>query len=545
MSNLIFSINFIFYLCVTITSVCNGYYSKSIKISKDGDWLKLSENKHWLVRALYKNEINKTGFGYLEIETNPNLSNEYQAYFAGYIEGLTTSELIYSHWYNTVKNVCTDTETNCTAINTFILQNTKWVKENIQKYSSDPYWHQVKLYYTQVEGILDGCNSLIQDNQLTWMDIMWLNIYADVLDLREALGGEEIVGNGHCSVLIKILPGYKDIYFGHDTWSNYCSMLRIQKKYMLNYKKSPNSSEKIPGSQVSFPSYPGSVASVDDYYLIASGLATTETTNQIFNKSLWSTITTDNIVWESIRSVIANRLASDGESWSNIFKLYNSGTYNNQWMILDYKKFKPGNPPTTGAFWVLEQIPNKVVTSDLTQVLIDKGYWSSYNIPYYKDIYELTGYEEKFKQLGNWFSHDNAPRAKIFERDQANVTNMDSFMSLMRSNNYQHDPFAHCQCDPPYSATGAISARDDLNPSNGTYQFKGQGHRPAGAIDAKITNSSLFLNLQFIAVSGPSTGTGGALPVFKWSTSDFSNITHMSHPDVWDFKPVLHKWKLH
>ena len=45
---------------------------------------------------------------------------------------------------------------------------------------------------------------------------------------------------------------------------------------------------------------------------------------------------------EWLRNVIANRLAVTGQDWTEIFSQYNSGTYNNQFGILDYKQFKKG-----------------------------------------------------------------------------------------------------------------------------------------------------------------------------------------------------------
>ena len=36
--------------------------------------------------------------------------------------------------------------------------------------------------------------------------------------------------------------------------------------------------------------------------------------------------------------MVSNRLATSSSSWANIFEKFNCGTYNNQWMILDYNK---------------------------------------------------------------------------------------------------------------------------------------------------------------------------------------------------------------
>jgi hypothetical protein len=51
---------------------------------------------------------------------------------------------------------------------------------------------------------------------------------------------------------------------------------------------------------------------------------------------------------EWIRVVISNRLANSGKEWIDKFFIYNDGTYNNQWMITDFKQFTPGQPPKAG-----------------------------------------------------------------------------------------------------------------------------------------------------------------------------------------------------
>lgn len=61
-----------------------------------------------------------------------------------------------------------------------------------------------------------------------------------------------------------------------------------------------------------------------------------------------------------------------------------SGTYNNEWMVVDYNLLKP-NAETVeeqlpdGVLTVLEQLPNQVVVDDQTNVLRNNTYWSSYN----------------------------------------------------------------------------------------------------------------------------------------------------------------------
>ena len=82
----------------------------------------------------------------------------------------------------------------------------------------------------------------------------------------------------------------------------------------------------------------GSIASLDDFYLTSAGLATTETTLFVYNKELYRNLSSDFAVYEPIRVMVANRLAQFASQWGKMFEKYNSGTYNNQWMIVDYKK---------------------------------------------------------------------------------------------------------------------------------------------------------------------------------------------------------------
>lgn len=78
------------------------------------------------------------------------------------------------------------------------------------------------------------------------------------------------------------------------------------------------------------------------------------------NMSLYAYTTPQTILYW-VRVMVANRMASSGSEWSTIFAKYNSGTYNNQWMIVDNKLYTPGQPIQANTLWIAEQIPGYVV----------------------------------------------------------------------------------------------------------------------------------------------------------------------------------------
>ena len=46
-----------------------------------------------------------------------------------------------------------------------------------------------------------------------------------------------------------------------------------------------------------------------------------------------------------------------------------TGTYNNQYMIIDLKKVQLGDQLANGTLWIIEQIPGLVVGTDQTAIL--------------------------------------------------------------------------------------------------------------------------------------------------------------------------------
>jgi hypothetical protein len=116
-----------------------------------------------------------------------------------------------------------------------------------------------------------------------------------------------------------------------------------------------------------------------------------ETTNGVYNTSLYKYLTVESVLsW--IRTIVANRMAGDAPTWVSVFSQYNSGTYNNQWMVTDFKLFAPQKTLPPNTFWIAEQIPGYIHSGDMTDHLNKFGYWPSYNIPYFEDIFEVSGF---------------------------------------------------------------------------------------------------------------------------------------------------------
>jgi hypothetical protein len=368
-----------------------------------------------------------------------------------------------------------------------------------------------------------------------------IQLVGDLFDLEDVLHKKKderarhYPENTHCSGIVKLAPGNQDLFISQVAMSGFETMTRVLKLYKFGYDKT-----KVPGHTTTFPGYPGGLFSSDDFALFSSGLAGIETTVNIYNKSLYSNVKSQGQLHTWLRTIVANNMAKTAKEWTRVFRRFNSGTYNNQWVILDYKLFKPGQPlPKKGLMWVLEQIPGTVISKDMTKHLLNYTYFPSYNLPFFKKIQEMSGFLAEGKRVGDWTNYHNCPRAKIFRRDHHKVVDIDSLTKLMRYNDYKHDPFSRCNCTPPYTAEAAISARGDLNPKNGTYALPGMGHVNHGGLDYKGTNYEMAKKMMFRAWAGP---TYDPLPPFSWKTTDLVT-PHFGMPEEYKFLPVEYQWE--
>ncbi|XP_018648446.1 hypothetical protein Smp_126120 [Schistosoma mansoni] len=433
---------------------------------------------------------------------------------------------------------------DCEVLQKYLSENMAYMLNEAYKHGEhNPFWYQVGLQLWQLKGMSDAFNrkfidraDLLNHSYLNTMidevmGIYLLQLNGDLGDLVSALSvptlkkgknklGHPFIASPSCSALIKIVDN--NVYLSHVTWSTYSIMLRVLKHYNFPWKTVNNAnSQKIPGFAITFSSYPTLTSSVDDFYLTSANLTITETTNNVYNYSLWNIVRngSKNSVFTFMRGMVANRLAKTGDEWIEYFKYNNSGTYFHENDIIHM-------------YCINLFLCRGIVSSlDVTKILAIQGYWASYNLPFIDDIYILSGTKNMAKIHGDWYVHNMTTRAKIFRRDHHKVVDFPS----MIYNDFMNDPLSACPCKPPYTSNKAISARDELNDPKGQYPIRSWSYRLHGGTDAKIVDLSMTIQLNMIAISGP---TYDNLPPFRWSLIKDVEKPLM-HPDKWQFPPVV------
>ena len=326
-------------------TILNIYYSKDFNnyttnISKNID-------EDAIAYAIYNKSYERTGWDFLSISTYDKKDKRYndtdKAYAMGYLEGVLTKDRIYSYANNLIHYEFSKINFKIPdIIKQIFKKNIDYMKKkSLEKKDTDIKWENIYYIYQQLIGLYDGYMSVAEkEKQFEFEEFIILPSAADEIDIIKfiekknerpnfiEMKDEEIkryfLLNSHCSALIKLADDFSDIWFGHNTWFNYNSMIRIFKEYRFISNKRNEKSKTV-----SFSSYPATLYSSDDFYYLDSNLLVMETTNSIFERNLYDLVNPEALLtW--VRVILANRLASSAEEWTNIFKIENSGTYNNQ-----------------------------------------------------------------------------------------------------------------------------------------------------------------------------------------------------------------------
>lgn len=471
-------------------------------------------------RAYYKSSIFESGWSIIEIETSSKYPDTVQAYAAGLLEGSLTWQMIHHHWHNTINVVCEKWADECQKLMRFLRENTDIVRERAERLATtDPFWHMVRLFYLQLDGLEAGLRFAVRRNrqtvEMTKEHFLWLAMAADLPDLERALNSSEsyhdyIKG----MIFLKSLPreGLDSLVaIGHTTAAPYAKMLRLLKKYTFGYHVLPISknSAPVPSRTIIMSSYPAALSSHDEFYLtqgenhelIVAGIPMTVT-----NRSLWNFMNAKDQVMSSVRVMAANRLAMNGRSWSHSMSLQNGADVGRQWVTLE---------PRNGVVWLVEQLPGLIRTANISQQFASTDVLWAIGEIYLPEIDVVINENEE--------EDDDVTKSDLVARLQSNITTTEHFRRLMRGYNHEKSTIKND------SQAQILTNEGDLEKVD----------LPFGIIDMKIVLADADGVKSFEVTSGPSM-LDSTQP-FQWSTT-FPNVSHVGQPDIFDFDSVTPLW---
>ncbi|CUG06600.1 lysosomal endosomal membrane protein p68, putative [Bodo saltans] len=545
---------------------------------------------HVVAEIIYNKSYDQIGWDFVQVTANQDLLNSeedkgFTAYYAaGYLEGYVTAVKIGQVF---VGNNLTYPQPPAVAdwVDRHIAFMKSQATDNMRAGYPSAFWTQLGNLVAQMEGIAAGYMQYVVDHHrvgaenqpnLTFTEIFLLNFNNELGDIFNVVNVSSFESevfapkqrtavsakhdnklmpfknkNLHCSALVKVTSN--DIFFSHVTWGGYNTMVRQYKVYKFQ-------------TTVSMSAVAGTIASGDDWYQTSNMLGVQETTNDYYNNSLFQFVIPESSS-EFLRVMVATFLANNGREWVELFQFNNSGTYCNQWMVLDYKLYTPGavgDALPDNLLWVAEQIPGNVTSADVTFVLRATTYWASFNIPYFPNIYNLSGFAALEEEFGPVNSYTKYARPEIFKRNNTDVVDLESMRRMMRYNNWEFDPLSVIpmrrmmrynnwefdplsviplcpECNPKGSPWLTISSRGDLVdssfilPANKDYgsQFE---QAPMGGIDNKIGSYEMISKgAMGTVICGP---TYDQQPVFNFSKV-FPDLRPPGSANYFDFPYVF------
>lgn len=489
--------------------------------------------------------------GQLHCGTRAGADDGVQMYGAGLVEGFLTAPAIADYFLNTRDYFVSPYGLNASLANGEL----DWLRAQdgaaraaaaAAGADADESLQALRLLLLQFDGLVAGYQAAVEEEAhevearggvrvlptLTPTDFLFLNGNGDLYDLIERFrpaaetppppSYARLATAGRCSALVAVAPDVSDLFIGHAVWDSLSQATKIYKHFATRLALGG------PGEQrVSFSSFPGELSSDDDFYLTTSpraSLAIVSTTLHILDPALYAQVSPPRaslLCWQRAR--VATLLARSGAHWASLFAAQNSGTYNNEWLVVDLGRFEPGGELKEGLLTVVDQIPGLVTAADRTRSL-ERGYWPSYNLPSDPRVYNACGLGEKgvvdahAAAAGGagarWLSYQLAPRAALFRRDGGGIASLSRLRDVVRGV-HRGAPGAPATPDPLArgDALASVCGRADLETDPASRE-------PRGCFDGKATSwreavgGERGASLAAHVVTGPSTH-GGLLPPFR------------------------------
>lgn len=541
-------------------------------------------------RICYKDSIYQNGWAQLEVETQRSYPDWVQAFGAGILEGSLTWNNIYNQWLNTIGSACDKDENAqnfCTWLRDTLSTNYMATKKKaLARADHDQYWHQIALYFYQLEGLetgyIRGATRARSDleEEIPFVDFLLMNSAADIQDLK--IYYENYVlkeGSGTNSEKNFFLPSATmftkifqtedssgwQLLFGHSSAGSYSSMLRIQKRYKFRYHFSPDQrSNSVPGVDVSFTGYPGILGSTDDFYIVKgrqvhSIVAGVTIKNE--NLDLWKVVDVTDAIPLTARVMAANRISQSRKSWAKAMSRH-PFTGNKQWVSVDLNKLNSlegsqhsiddegefdvvvdkFEASANGLVWIVEQLPGLLHVEDVSEnFLSGNNTWVANGVPYFDEILEAS------RVPAENFSMD-LPQVE-------NITTLESVDKYLRLNGFRGDllgeqsvPYGNI--DIKLFAFNAKVGMSDYQAFAGPIFMRYHHNQDNDLTSESHVVVDLTTDLEVITDRRPVRNDMRAIAMrqesgpFRWSTvaERIPGVEHEGHPDVWDFDHVSPKW---
>jgi len=390
-------------------------------------------------------------------------------------------------------------------------QNTQlsWINSQISANPQDLWWQLVNATVAELQGMYQGYLNATNGNQsmyLTWTQFYSITYQFEFGDVATSFSdaAEQNIEHEHCSFLLRLTN--ESLFVSHTTWDNFVGIYKTY-KVLDYYLWNP----MVTTGRMTYSSFPGSLPSGDDWYILDNNIVVTETTIVSDNASLYEWIHPDSVPYW-IRINVANMVYQNQSQWAEVYFTQRSGTYNNQWLVVDFNNYwhaKNNISAAQNIIWMVEEFYSLTSAQDVTQeLLIPQGYVASYNVPYNQTLWNVSE---------NPTTYTNDPRAILFAKYAPGIQTIQQHQYTMRLNNIS-DTGDYCQ---------AIAARCDLQ-TNSSFPF--------GACDCKVTSDFFVGQHQALIIDGPTSET---VPPFNWEDWPQYQNNRVGMPSFYNFSWVF------
>jgi hypothetical protein len=362
-----------------MNTYATGYISSSGTITYD---LSVIDREHGDCWIIVNDTLDVNGWYILNLEGRDELEGAKMGKCFGYLEGVLTQRRLF-------QSICLfkdelyggrQSQGN-PKLNKFYSDHLTWLFQSINSYPDSLYWQQIAVICSIFNGLYEGYNSVAPDDQM--IDYIELSVMVATGDSMELMGTvnalpayDELLLR--CTAIIKLIQNSEAIFFAHNSWTDYRSLHFVVKNYNL-----PCLEFKI--TRVSLSTTLGLISSVDDYFINDQRLMVFETTFTLQNRSLFCNYLTAKSVMNWMRTILAMFTSTNVIEWEDQFLTHNSGTYNNDYYVVDSKLLRYGEIVKENLVHSIAQLPGPWRwIEDLTEELYREGFIVSFNVPHNK-----------------------------------------------------------------------------------------------------------------------------------------------------------------